>query len=533
MRKTVPAALLLALLSTVLGAAEPRIGKFVRYDAGDFTIVTSRSASQARSFVEDLRKFKATLEKMLDRRVANVPIPTTIVIVSQHDWISYLMPREGVAGFFQSIPFANYMAMNGDAQIEEATPVMFHEYTHYFLASQFSGVHPPWFNEGIAEVMAFTSFKVMKGTAVLQIPMFRVREARDRDWIPFERLIKVDHFSPEYQSHKLADSFYAQAWLTVHYGLIGNPAFGRQMFAYLQQLNTLHPHEDAVRNSFGTDLEAIDRQLREYSRKNDLRSGALKMDDIPAVELPAGQPVAANDAYALLIDLMLETRGHPDRIRPLVAALSKREPKSARAAILTARLAAIDEDEAAFEAAVTAAESTLSPGDWQARRDLAGVLMRVATEFRPLSKRTSEDETRDLERALKWFSEAVAHNDRDIVALWGFGTAATRLGKDLDQAENALVAAYKLAPASAQIAMSLANLNARRNEPDAMVPYLEDTIRYATDLSMRRWAAETLLELRKFLAERDAIDAQNEAQRKAYEKQLADYEKKYGKRKKK
>jgi len=51
--------------------------------------------------------------------------------------------------------------------------------------------------------------------------MDQVYEARDGDWIPFERLIRVDQTDPEYQSHKLAPAFYAQAWLTVHQGMVG------------------------------------------------------------------------------------------------------------------------------------------------------------------------------------------------------------------------------------------------------------------------------------------------------------------------
>ena len=80
----------------------------------------------------------------------------------------------------------------------------------------------------MAELMGFAKFT--RAQAVLQVPMCRVYEARDGDWIPFERLIRVDHNSPEYQSHKLANSFYAQAWLTVHYGMVENRAFGKQMF---------------------------------------------------------------------------------------------------------------------------------------------------------------------------------------------------------------------------------------------------------------------------------------------------------------
>ena len=191
-----------------------------------------------------------------------------------------------------------------------------------------------------------------------------------------------------------------------------------------------------------------------------------------------------------------------------------------------------DEDHAAFDQAVNRAEAALVPGDWEQRRELASVLLVSGLEGGPLSTRKKEDTQRDVTRAMKWFAEAITHNNQDIEALWGFGAAATELDKNLDVAEEALVAAYKLAPSSAEIAVSLANLKSRQEKPDEMIPYLEDTIRYATDLGTRRWAAETLIETRKFIAERNRIDAENKKIREDYEKQLAEYEKKYGKKKK-
>jgi hypothetical protein len=90
----------------------------------------------------------------------------------------YLQPRENIAGYFQRARFDNYMTFNGDAS-DYAIYVMFHEYTHFYLSSQFSGEYPPWFNEGLAEVMGYAKFS--EAGMVLQIPMFRVHEARDRD----------------------------------------------------------------------------------------------------------------------------------------------------------------------------------------------------------------------------------------------------------------------------------------------------------------------------------------------------------------
>src|SRR5688500_13019206 len=83
-------------------AADPRIGKLVRYDAGDYTIYTSRSASQARDFIGDLAKFRVALEKLLGKRATPNQFPTNIVIVSSSDFQKYFQPRENIAGYFHS-----------------------------------------------------------------------------------------------------------------------------------------------------------------------------------------------------------------------------------------------------------------------------------------------------------------------------------------------------------------------------------------------------------------------------------------------
>src|SRR3954467_1120337 len=121
----------LGSLAGTTPAAEPRIGKFVAYDSGEFRIVTSRSGNQARQVIEDLAKFRVLLEKALRLRATNTAIPTQILIVSEADWHKYLEPRKNLAGWFQRGNFANYMTINGDADRSIATATIFHEYTHY------------------------------------------------------------------------------------------------------------------------------------------------------------------------------------------------------------------------------------------------------------------------------------------------------------------------------------------------------------------------------------------------------------------
>lgn len=524
-------AVLVACLATSTTAAEPHIGRFVAYETRDYTIVTSRSGSQARQFAEDLAKYRALLEKALGRHATNTAVPTQILIVSESDWRKYLQPRENIAGWFQQGDFANYMTMNGDADRWFAVHVILHEYTHYYLASQFAGEYPPWFNEGLAEFMSYVKFDD-KNKVVLQLSTDLMQEARDGDWIPFERLLKVDHYSPEYQSHKLMPAFYAQAWLTVHYGLIENREFGRQMIDYLYQLNQLRPIDEAAKNTFG-DLAAADALLRKYSRNSRMMSGATQLESPPDVKLPPPKPVAQTDALAIFVNVMLETRMAPERTRPLVEALLRREPDAPRSHVLAARLALASDDDAAFDRETAAAEAALKADDWQQRRELAGVLLKGSDGRNALSIRPSAESDRDLKRAFKLFAEALARTNEDIEVLWGFGSTATRLDRNLDLAEQALVAAYRRAPSNGNIAASLASLKGRQEDIEGMIVYLKDAERFATNFGMRRWATETLDQMSAYLVQKKQYDEEQRKQREAYEKQLAEYEKKYGKAKRK
>jgi hypothetical protein len=522
---------ILALCAANVHAADARIGKFVKYDAGDFVIITSRSGAQAREIMQKLVKFRVTLEKLLGRRAAKSGISTHIIITSASDWKKWLEPRERVAGYFQRARFDNYMALDGDAG-EFALYVMFHEYTHFYLSSQFAGEYPPWFNEGLAELMAYAKFG-RDNKAVLQIPMFRLQEARDSHWIPFDKLIKIDYRSPEYQSHKLAAEFYAQAWLTVHYGMLEDRAFGKQFMDYLTAMNKLVPQAEASKAAFGEDLAPIDARLRAYSRKSDMYSGGVDLGAVPEFKLPEPQPLSEADGYAILIDLMMASRREAERIRPLLQALQKREPDAARTWILTARLGELEDDFPGFEAAVDKAGTLLSAGDMAGRRDLGTVLLKSADDYYPPDSRTSDETKRDLKRALKWFADAVQLDPGDARALWGLGTVLARLDQELDLAETALTAAYEKVPASSAIAMSLAHLKGRQDKPEEMIRYLQDTIRIASDIGTRRWATETLANMQEAMAAQKKVDEENRKQREQYEKDMAEYERKYGKPKRK
>ena len=193
---------------------------------------------------------------------------------------------QNVTGFFQSARFANYLAINGDAPTRETLHLVFHEYTHYYLASQFAGEYPPWFNEGHGRAHGLR--EVRQGhQAILEHPMVRVYEAREADWIPFERLIRADS-RPEYQIAPLGPSFYAQSWLTVHYGMVEDRDFGKQIFPYLTSSIPPDPQDEAAAQSFRGSFGARQNDCANIRATNTMSSGAVNLGEVPPVTLPEG-----------------------------------------------------------------------------------------------------------------------------------------------------------------------------------------------------------------------------------------------------
>ena len=221
----------------------------------------------------------------------------------------------------------------------------------------------------------------------MQMPMWRVYEARDGDWIPFDRMIRVDHNSPEYQSHKLADSFYSQAWLTVHYGMVENREFGKQMFQFLNLAqqpacrSTRRPLPRSVRISASSTSNCATTRARPACLGRHCDRRGARGD--------AASPQAGGGARRARQPHRHHARprgSHPIASGRWWSRWQRREPASARAAIFAARLAQAQDDEAAFGKAIAQAETALAPTDFAARRELASVLLATALDFGPLSK---------------------------------------------------------------------------------------------------------------------------------------------------
>jgi tetratricopeptide (TPR) repeat protein len=492
-------AMLACLLPFAAPAAEIKLAKFTAYEAPNYTIITARPEKRVRKLMTDIAQFERALELALGRKATPTGVPTHIFIASRREWQKFLQPREGLVGWFQPQRFANYLVIDGDSDPDSTLQTVFHEYTHYFLRSQFSGEYPPWFNEGLAEVMGQATFK--NGMATFNVPLGRVFDVRDGQWIPFDRLIRIDNASPEYISHKLAPVFYGQAWLTVNYGFLVDRAFGKRMLEYMQLLNRLVPVEDAARTAFGEDLGVVDGQLREYSRRSQMYAGQLKVEDAPAIVMSPGRPLSDVEALIAVADIMLVTNAPPDRIRTVIDAAETKAPGSTSVEILKLRHALWTEDSVEFDRLKKALPEQLPEDDWQTRKALALTLVKRLYEAGPLSNIKGSELDADANQAMELLERVLGQQTDDVEALWAYGVAALRLRKQLDVALPRLQKAYAKVRSNAEVAMSVATAYGMRGELKEMVPYLQDTVRLSTSLEMRQWAHEQLIEVRRVIEE--------------------------------
>ena len=205
---------------------------------------------------------------------------------------------------------------------------MLHEFTHFFLASQFSGEYPPSFNEGLAELMGYARFKQRSVDRSTSRRLVSTRLAMATGYhsiacsasiIPI-RSISLTGWQP--RSTRNRGSRFTTAWSRTA------TSAGRSSSTSMSSTNWCR-RKMRHSASFG-DLATADKLLRDYSRQNSLTRGGMDLGEMPQVTLPAGSPLAEMDTLAMLAGVMLDSR--------LPRVVSGRWSTRSNAAILTRRV---------------------------------------------------------------------------------------------------------------------------------------------------------------------------------------------------
>jgi tetratricopeptide (TPR) repeat protein len=348
----------LILLAALLWIAPPSHAKWTEASSRHFIVYSEAKPKQVRDLAERLERFDQTM-----RFVHRQPDPElgpanrlTVYVLSGKDQVAKLARSNSVAGFYVGRAGTSLAIVSEDFDGTRAGAevLLFHEYAHHFLNSNFSIGWPVWLGEGFAEFYSTAQIR-SDGGVNIGLP------AEARAYNLFEELYQISvskmlSLPVGARSNDVA-SMYARGWLLMHY-LLFEPSRKGQLETYLAGLGQGKPSAAAGAAAFG-DLAKLDREIGVYLERNKFKgvtvpASAIKLDAITLRELSAGENAV----------MPLKIRSRRGVNAQQAAELAPRMRAAAAAfagdAAVQAALAEAEFDAGNFDAALAAADRALA-----------------------------------------------------------------------------------------------------------------------------------------------------------------------------
>ncbi|HSM13462.1 MAG TPA: DUF1570 domain-containing protein, partial [Thermoanaerobaculia bacterium] len=271
-------------------------------ETANFRIVGDAPAKKMRLIGESLERFRATLRLLKPQATASSPVPTLVLaFATRRSFGPYghvgLEPGREISGIFQRTPWGNYIVFNASADENDPLSVVFHEYTHFFVDTNYATT-PLWLNEGLAEFYS-TFHAAASGLQVGRPVRYHVQMLRDGWKLPLARMLAVGHDDPEYREGDKVGPFYAQSWLLAHYVQVGDRSLSPRLVDLLARLDRGEPLERAFPAAFAAGFEEMERRLIDYARQPTFQYVSYQVTDLRVPEV--GQPEEIPRAAALAL----------------------------------------------------------------------------------------------------------------------------------------------------------------------------------------------------------------------------------------
>jgi tetratricopeptide (TPR) repeat protein len=514
-------ALLLSAFLIVSGSTGRAKETWTRTQSKNFLIVGNASERQMREVATRLEQFREAFAHLFPAARFASPVPTTVIVFKSDSSYAPFKPLyQGrpaeVAGYFQPGRDVNYITLNAERLADDSYNTIFHEYVHLMIDSNMRGV-PTWFNEGVAEY--YGAFEVTdegrKATLGHTIE-HHAQLLRSRPLLPLRTLLAVDHSSPHYNERDQKSMFYAESWALFHY-LIHARGGERmpQLMRYVQLLGAKGATvEAAFREAFQTEIETVERELREYVRRFNVPVRVVLFDkQLKADKDVRSAPIKESEAQYHLGDLLR----HTDRFDEAEAHLKQALALEPAMALADASLAMLRVEQRRFhEARLLLERATANaPDNYLVRYYHAFALSREgmdeehSTSGYPTA--TAQKMQAELRKAIE-----LAPGFPESYYLLAFVQLA--MNEHLDESIRLLKVALELSPGRYEFVSVLAQAYMRQENFQAARETLEPVIRASADRQIREQAQSllrTVASLEERLRLRRAPQAQNNPQETA------------------
>ncbi|MBI2956689.1 MAG: tetratricopeptide repeat protein [Acidobacteria bacterium] len=311
----------LALAATYVSAAKP--DRWMEGHTPHFHILSNTKPKDAERAAQQLEEFHHLLSLMFPGLQLEPPLPAMVLLFKNRKSFEPYLPAgatgkpEKLGGFMQPGAERMQLAVNLDAP--GSREALFHEYIHLVLALNLADV-PVWLNEGLAEFYEQTEIDRMEFTIGNWQPGWWDLLQR-HDLIPLKALVETDYHARPFENEKQRELFYAESWLLVHYVMVSDEGRRRSHFVrFVELLRQGSSQEAAFRDSFGTDFQGMERQLRDYLSRRSVAFFHGRMTTAAEKRAVEFRPVEPGVAQAYLADLWIN-RGDLERAERALAPL--------------------------------------------------------------------------------------------------------------------------------------------------------------------------------------------------------------------
>ena len=391
---------------------------------------------------------------------------------------------DGSNSFAAFVPdrFANYLLLSNREALEELELryAVRHVYTHLFLHTQFEGVHPWWFDEGLANLVQRSD---IRGTVA------RVGYAPELSggWMSIDQLLRFESRIVTCRPTGYFTGADYPAFFLVYRGLVSDPEFGAQMTEYLKSTAISPQVDEAVQSSFGKSGEELNRAL--YTQGQAGRVIRLDIPPLVPVASPRARDLSDEDVTRLLADLMLLTEFKPGRVLEMADRMYRRTPESPNALTLRLRLAVRAGDDDQLDRLQRMADPHTS--EPRLARGAGLALFERLQSAVPIAG-TARQRMQDI--AFDYLDRAAMSRPDDAEVVWAHGILAAELKRDLCQSRNAASAEHERHPADQCGPHHCHGRVERCERGDAgkKIRLLNDALRYSKSLEQRRQLSSQL-----------------------------------------
>lgn len=322
---------------------------------------------------------------------------------------------------------------------------LYHEYVHYLMDQRSASNFPPWYREGLAQVLMMAQLN--ESTVKVGMPI------RGVVWqnvdATVEDIIDTDYDGRTYD-------FYLMAWLLTHYLTVDAadvPERRRQATEYLRRYDEGEDPVEAFTATFGISMDEMQSEMEAYRARPTMKAFQLPRSTYEG-EI-SRRALSDGEELYLLGDLAVELYQSQSALKVFDRFDRRYENSPLRLKVMSRRAVALaHEDELDEGDALVAALLALELDDGDVLADIAHY---YHDRFQIHTRWGDAEARANLDLSIRYGELAVMRNPADLEALYYLGRAYGFSG-DPQAGSDILLRAFHQAPGVAAINVDLARV---------------------------------------------------------------------------